>query len=129
MPEEHGAVAVKAVKLTAMEAESAFAGFEAARETKRFEHEAKVNMYMGQFDVEEAFNVGDVELLAIVGDEDGKALDIAQKLLKVVAIDIVTDGGAIVERDRGKIIAVAGDAGGFDIKEGGTVAEFGEKAP
>lgn len=84
---------------------------------------------MREFDIEKVLDVGNVELFAVVGDEDREALDVAKEIVEVMTEDVIVDGGAVIKGDGGEVIAMAGDAGGFDIEEGGTGAEFWEEAP
>jgi len=84
---------------------------------------------LGEFKTEIGADEGEVEALAVVGDEELETLDIASEVIEVLSVDVMMKANAIVDADGGDDVGWTAEAGGLDVEIGGDVAEGFEETP
>ena len=106
-----------------------FAAFQAAGIAETAQHVAQINMRLRHLNVECLLEKWHVEPLAIVGNQEVIALNVARKIRQIPPVNVVKHRRAVIHRDRGDVIGVAVQAGCFNIQIRGRVSKFPEHPP
>ena len=88
-------------------------------------------VYVGvvQAKVQRAAKEGQIEALAVVGNQQVVGGDVELELVQVLPPDIVADIAAVVEDNGGDVVVGQPQAGGLDVERGAPGAETAKEPP
>ena len=86
-------------------------------------------MHLVQFYAKERFDKGNIETLAVVGDQDLVFLNILLEFIKILSLDIGENGFTVIESNRSYLIKAKLESRGFDVQISGRFSEFRKESP
>lgn len=128
-PEQDGKPPVHAVERASVQAQAPLAAFQSAAVTQAAQQVPQVDMDVVYGYPEVVPYERQIETGAVVSDENFVFLQIVGKAVEVIAVDIVKQLPAVIERYGGDVVVRPAEARRFYIEVGYTFAEVREKSP